>query len=157
MTVTAQRPTKAAHSEDPASLIPAELMARLVGRICGERNVSEHFAERIMVQALGFLQACALNPGTGLSPSETVDIGWHAFILHTREYAAFCERVADRFIHHAPTDPATIGATTREAEAIGATVAAMRAAGIEVDPELWVPSSKCSQCYAGCFDDPKEV
>lgn len=31
------------------------------------------------------------------------------------------------------------------------TVEALRAAGFEVDPQLWVTSSgKCSQCHAGC-------
>ncbi|MGV9302639.1 hypothetical protein ACWENQ_07095 [Nonomuraea sp. NPDC004354] len=38
---------------------------------------------------------------------------------------------------------------------IGATVEAIRAAGLEVDAELWIPASECSQCYAGCVDDPK--
>ncbi|MFC9971659.1 glycine-rich domain-containing protein [Spirillospora sp. NPDC127200] len=154
MTITAQQPTESAHGKDPRSLISPELLARLVDRICEEHNVPERFAERVMVQALGFLQACALNPGAGLAPSETVDIGWHAFILHTREYAEFCQRVAGRFVHHAPNEN---GAAVQEAEAISATVAAMRTAGIDVDPQLWEPSSKCSQCYAGCSDSPGEA
>ena len=39
--------------------------------------------------------------------------------------------------------------------AIGVTIAAMRDVGVLVDPDLWVPRAKCSQCYQGCADDPK--
>ena len=113
------------------------------------------YAERIITQTLGFLRACALKPGASLSPSEAVDIGSHTFILYTREYAEFCQRVAGRFIHHRPTDDEEGGAAPRQSEAIGATVAAMRTAGISVDPDLWIPAAKCSQCYAGCADDPR--
>ncbi|MQY04757.1 glycine-rich domain-containing protein [Actinomadura macrotermitis] len=152
MTVTAQRPMEVGVTADPRSLISPELLARLAGRIASEQICTEQHAEQVMLQALGFLKACALNPGAGLAPSEAVDIGWHTFILHTREYADFCQRVAGRFIHHTPADP---GESPHQAEAIGSTVAAMRAAGIEVDTALWVPVSKCSQCYAGCANDPK--
>lgn len=57
-----------------------------------------------MNEALGFLQLCAKEPDGKYSPSVVVDIGWHTFILYTREYAGFCERVAGRFLHHEPTD-----------------------------------------------------
>jgi len=56
-----------------------------------------------------------------------------------------------RFIHHAPAE--TI---PDPVAAIGATVEAMRVAGLPVVPELWIPASECSQCYAGCADDPRE-
>jgi hypothetical protein len=151
MTLTQERMDRALIT-DPRTVISAELFGRLVGRIVRDEGVELGLAERIMTQALGFLQACAANPGAGLVPSELVDIGWHTFILYTREYADFCERVAGRFIHHRPNDG---GHGVSETEAIGATVAAMRAAGMPVDAELWIPKSNCSQCYAGCADDPK--
>lgn len=56
-----------------------------------------------MEQTLAFLAATANQADKPLSPSQPVDIGWHAFILYTREYAEFCQRVAGRFIHHVPT------------------------------------------------------
>lgn len=99
-----------------------------------------------------------------LSPSHLVDIGWHAFILHTREYAAFCQRVAERFIHHAPTDggPHDIGDPHA---VLHDTINAIKSSGFAVDPELWGPCAspgsssdkgggKCHQCYAGCYDSP---
>ena len=152
MTATAERTTSAIN---PRTLIPHSLFVRLVARIVEDEQLDKAYADRIMEQTLGFLLACVANPGAGLSPSETVDIGWHTFILYTREYAHFCQQIAGRFIHHAPNDLDTLGRAPSEVEAIGATVAAMRAAGLPVDPELWLPKSNCSQCYAGCADDPK--
>jgi hypothetical protein len=31
-----------------------------------------------------------------------VDRLWHVFLTFTRDYAAFCQAVAGRFIHHRP-------------------------------------------------------
>src|SRR6266545_4848036 len=137
MTVIAER-SDSSRAIDPRTLVSAALFDRLVMRIVRDEGIERRVAERVMTQALGFLKACTDNPGVGLGPSEAVDAGWHAFILHTREYAAFCERVAGRFIHHRPNDD---GRGASEVEAIGATVAAMRAAGVYVDPELWIPKS----------------
>ncbi|MDP9862209.1 MULTISPECIES: glycine-rich domain-containing protein [Streptosporangium] len=108
-----------------------------------------------MGQVLAFLAACAARPDARLAPSELVDLGWHAFVLHTREYAEFCEHVAGRFIHHRPEDPGqpSTGSTA------AATVAVMRELGLPVINDLWpakadCSSQKCSQCHAGCTDSP---
>lgn len=60
-------------------------------------------AERAADEAEAFLRAAADSP-TPLRPSPIADVGWHAFLLHTREYAAFCDREFGRFIHHIPGD-----------------------------------------------------
>jgi hypothetical protein len=45
----------------------------------------------------------ARNPRAKLSmPSVVVDDMWHELVLHTREYAEFCERAFGRFLHHTP-------------------------------------------------------
>lgn len=138
---------------DPRDLISPALFDRLVRRIVKDEALDQPTAERIMAEALAFLQACAVNPGAGLGPSPAVDIGWHTFILHTHEYAEFCERVAGRFIHHAPTDDAN--EKVGKYGAIAATTAAMRAVDIPVDEELWQAHAvNCSQCHAGCTDSP---
>jgi hypothetical protein len=36
-------------------------------------------------------------------PSKVVDDLWHAFILHTRSYHAFCRQAFGRFLHHTPS------------------------------------------------------
>ncbi|GAA2873045.1 hypothetical protein GCM10010517_33540 [Streptosporangium fragile] len=100
--------------------------------------------------------ACALNPDARLSPSKRVDVGWHVFLTYTRPYEEFCRKVAGRFIHHEPADTPD-GAISDPVAAMGATVEAMRAAGLPVVPELWIPAGECSQCYAGCADDPADA
>ncbi|GAA3766700.1 glycine-rich domain-containing protein [Streptomyces chiangmaiensis] len=100
------------------------------------------------------IAASGQQPGRSLAPSELVDHGWHAFILHTADYAQFCERIVGRFVHHVPTDedetlPGGPQATRER------TLAAIAAAGYAVDAELWGASADCSQCHSGCHDSPK--
>lgn len=40
--------------------------------------------------------------GSLAMPSRVVDDLWHAFMLHTREYADFCTATLGRFLHHTP-------------------------------------------------------
>lgn len=151
MTLTLDTTATAVNARD---LIPPAMFDRLVRRIVkDEPQVDRPTAERIMAEALAFLQACAVNPGAGLGPSPAVDIGWHTFILHTKEYGEFCQRIAGRMIHHNPTDDAD--EQVGKYGSITATLAAMRAAGIPVDEELWEAHAvNCSQCHAGCHDSP---
>jgi hypothetical protein len=133
------------------SLIEPKLFDRLAVRIAFEHGLDRPTAERIMDQALAFLGACA-TATTTLSPSKLVDIGWHTFVLYTQDYAAFCERIAGRFIHHIPDDQGE----TAEARSVDPwqTTAAIVAAGYVVDAPMWEDEGNCSQCHNGCSDDP---
>ncbi|MER7750758.1 hypothetical protein [Kitasatospora sp. NPDC097643] len=135
-----------------------ELFGRMVARIVTDEDMDRPLAERVMDQALAFLGACAERPGLGLGPSSLVDIGWHTFILHTREYAAFCHGIAGHFMHHVPTDEENPGDGTTVAD----TVNAIRECGFEVDAALWATCAadceftkkcgSCSQCQKGCSE-----
>lgn len=111
--------------------------------------MSREFAARIMDQALAFLRTTGEEGQLDLSPSELVDIGWHTFILHTREYAEFCRRVTGRFIHHVPHDDSRGSGIpcqemTRSTDAIAAL-------GFAVDSELWLTfTAKCNGGDDGC-------
>ncbi|MEV4745164.1 hypothetical protein AB0K21_02185 [Streptosporangium sp. NPDC049248] len=153
MTVILDRP-----ATTPRTLISHDLFDRLTARIAVDHPAHAHQADIIMEQALAFLAACAANPGAGLGPSEQVDLGWHTFLMYTREYRDFCARVAGRFIHHTPDD---ISSETGAGGSLAVTMAAMEAAGYRVDPVVWPASAECSsgrcnQCYAGCSDSPKQ-
>jgi hypothetical protein len=140
---------------DGKSLMSDTLFDRLVARIRAEHpELAPDMPARILDQALAFLGACAVTT-TPIGPSELVDIGWHTFILYTREYAAFCEQIAGRFIHHVPDD-ATETTQSPERGGLKATVTAIRATGYRIDPALWSIDSvaDCSQCYNGCSDTP---
>ncbi|GLZ34707.1 hypothetical protein Lesp02_68940 [Lentzea sp. NBRC 105346] len=138
------------------SLVPIALFDRLTDRISADHGFEPALAARVMDQALVFLKACADRPGAPLSPSWLVDVGWHTFLLYTRDYAEFCDRVAGRFIHHVPTDGP--GGTT-----LDHTIEAIGASGFAVDPELWegatskCDTDKCHGCASGCHDDPPPI
>jgi hypothetical protein len=127
-------------------LISDELWTRLTNRIVkDEEGMTPALAERIMDQALGFLRLCAEKPGT-YSPSPLVDTGWHTFILYTRDYAEFCEKVAGRFIHHNPTDEE---GKQQDAGVVPRTVVAMKTHGITVDEPLWATTKADCNCSGG--------
>ncbi|MFI9555367.1 glycine-rich domain-containing protein [Nonomuraea endophytica] len=153
-TLTPEQPAKA-DVVDPRTLITPELFGRLTARIEADHYLPAEQAAAIMEQALGFLYTCARNPGVPLTPSPQVDLGWHTFLMYTREYAGFCEKVAPGwFIHHQPDEPETPEHGAAVAR-LGQTVDAMRAAGVNVLPDLWLLPAECSQCHQGCYDDPR--
>ena len=49
-----------------------------------------------------FLTLNIENPGTRLAPTPLMDIFWHAHILDTMSYAADCDSMFGRFLHHIP-------------------------------------------------------
>jgi hypothetical protein len=73
-----------------------EVIARLI-----KNGVSEVSAQRMRTEFLRFVSLRWLTEQP-LVPSRPADEFWHAFILFTRDYAAFCERHFSHFIHHAP-------------------------------------------------------
>lgn len=137
------------------SLVDEVLWGRLVGRVEHDREFQYLFggksadeqreiAASIMDQAIGFLVVVADSGSDGpYSPSEHVDIGWHAFLMYTREYADFCQRIAGRMIHHAPSDVPSVDYGTGN---IIRTVAAMQVRGLFVDKELWPSAADCGYC-----------
>lgn len=154
MTIALERPVG---TTDPASLVNPEMMDRLAGRITKDRPDTDlPTARRIIGQAAAFLAASSALPDAELAPSKAVDVGWHTWILHTIDYAVFCERVAGRFIHHVPTpDGESIEGGPESARQ--RTLDAISAAGFRIDHDLWPDAAmmgECSQCHAGCTDSP---
>lgn len=153
MTIALERPVS---TTDPITLVDPEVTDRLVRRVTTDHpNVDHATARRIVGQAAAFIAASGQQPGQSLSPSELVDYGWHAFILHTVDYADFCQRVAGQFVHHVPTHDESEQAPGMALAARERTINAIQAAGYTVDAELWHSTADCNQCHAGCHDSPK--
>ncbi|GAA2209435.1 hypothetical protein GCM10009850_048930 [Nonomuraea monospora] len=135
--------------KNPRTLITTELFDKLAGRVAKDEGIDLTLAERIMEQTLVFLVACGQNSGAKLAPSNATDPGWHAFILHTKAYADFCQQVAGRFIHHLPImneDIRSGNALTRTLDALGRT-------GYRVDHDLWQRTPTCmNTCNHPCHD-----
>lgn len=90
-------------------LLDTETWDKLVKRIVRDEQVPQMEAESIMEEALEFLKTCADNPDQRHTPSRRADIGWHTFLMYTKEYHHWCYKVAGRFLHHAPLDDVTAG------------------------------------------------
>ena len=55
--------------------------------------------------AISYFILCKKYRGHNIPmPSVVVDEVWHEFILHTRDYEAFCEKYLGFFLHHIPND-----------------------------------------------------
>ncbi|WP_175084364.1 glycine-rich domain-containing protein [Candidatus Frankia nodulisporulans] len=130
MTVLAEAPVKKGRF-----LVRPDLFDRLTDRIAVEAAGDRDLAVRIMDQTLAFLAASAATPDARLVPSRLVDIGWHTFLLYTRDYTNFCHQIAVRYIHHLPSSPTGEAADTA-AERMR-TLAAITAAGYTLDADLW--------------------
>jgi hypothetical protein len=137
------------------ALLGPALFDKLTQRVTNDHGLDPAYAARIVDQTGAFLKACADNPDTALTPSMAVDLGWHALVLHTADYATFCQTIAGRFIHHEPTDEPGDGSNEARAT-LNATIHAIRRSGMTVDLDLWGAAADCSQCHAGCHDSPKQ-
>lgn len=123
-----------------------ELFESLAHFVVAHNGQSPERAQRIADQAVAFLVTAA-TAAVPMDPSDDVDLGLHALILHTKEYAALCERYAGRFLHH---NPAPDGGA-RDLEKVAASARAMKAAGFMVSDDLWtVDGTNLAQCDADC-------
>ncbi len=128
------------------NLISPTLWERMCGKIVRDEGVDRSVAERIINESLAFLLMCAKNPAEPQVPSAMVDIGWHTFILYTKEYADFCAQHAGSFIHHTPSDEPGVHYPKGGARR---TMEAMQLNGFIVDEMLWASAGDCSAYCSG--------
>ncbi|MFI1676520.1 glycine-rich domain-containing protein [Streptomyces sp. NPDC020607] len=126
--------------------IDADLFESLAAFLVVQEHLECERAEEIADQAAAFVITAA-TATTPMVPSDDVDLGLHALILHTREYAALCQKHAGRFLHH----NATPTAGGRDPEQVAASARAMKAAGFRVLDHLWVHNGQnLGQCDSDC-------
>ncbi|MET8146878.1 glycine-rich domain-containing protein [Actinoplanes sp. NPDC049668] len=69
----------------------------------GYQDLSADDIHTVEAGARQWFRLAARNPRARLSmPSVVVDDLWHELVLHTRDYAAFCDVAFGRFLHHVP-------------------------------------------------------
>lgn len=61
-----------------------------------------YVSEEAMTEYRDFLRSVAADPHKEHTPTSLADAAWHAHILDTKEYAAFCEAEFGYFVHHTP-------------------------------------------------------
>jgi len=120
-------------------------------RVLKDGAVSLEEVDDAIVEFRRFLALiCLGNSGLAMM-SGAVDEIWHAFILHTRDYADFCQQVRGRFIHHQPASESTpVPDSSKSAfvEAYHSTFGAI--------PAIWGKAADCdyAKCgFAGCSGD----
>ncbi|MFF4493989.1 glycine-rich domain-containing protein [Streptomyces sp. NPDC001546] len=141
-------------------LISPELKADIITMVREDSwpEMTDAQAERGVNQMAAFL-AVAASTREKATPSLRVDLFWHAFVLHTRPYADFCDALGGRFIHHVP-DRNTARNPAEGRNAMRRTAEMLREAGFNPDPEFWPTHhaanccGDCTQSYAGCSDSP---
>ena len=123
-----------------------ELFESLAHFVVIHNGQSTERAEQIADQAVAFLVTAA-TATVPMVPSDDVDLGLHALILHTQEYAALCDRYAGRFLHHNPKP----GGGPRDLLMVITAARAMKAAGFKVFDDLWtVDGTNLAQCDSDC-------
>lgn len=114
-------------------LISLQFKDRLAKRITKDYGFDHDKASLIVEGTVQFLKLCADYPHERFAPSKLIDIGWHAFLLYTKEYQDFCQRVAGRFLHHEPKE----GSSIKIIKTSHDTVLFMKKNGIIFERSLW--------------------
>ncbi len=109
-------------------------------------GMADGTAERIVTEALKFVATARTFPTARVTPSNVVDEGWHALILHTDVYAELCGKLGG-FVHHYPE--------RHDEAALIRTVALIEEAGYTPDHELWTgPTRALVSVAANCSHTP---
>ncbi|WP_370412942.1 hypothetical protein [Streptomyces fradiae] len=145
MTVAPEKPVALRRGRD---LVCPELFDRLTAFCVEEYRLDADMAGRIMNEALAFLWTMGTTgKGEVMAPSLDVDPAWHTFMLHSQEYADWCQEHFGRFLHHAPNSK------TRTTGLMLDVMDLIRGAGFEVDRSLWGFAADCN-APACCGDGP---
>lgn len=75
---------------------------KVVERILKDGSIPEDQVDEAVAEFRKYLTFVALGWDRVGMTSPIIDEVWHAFILHTRDYATFCEEVFGFFVHHNP-------------------------------------------------------
>ncbi|MGV9426620.1 glycine-rich domain-containing protein [Streptomyces sp. NPDC003656] len=158
---------------DPKAYVTPDVWEREVALLLRNPENTRELAEAKFGQAIAYLVTCGENPDLLMGPSEQVDEAWHSFMLDSIPYHHFTSRHFGRYIHHVPVLPELAGSGRRVSDdevtrdgrdherggplVLERTIKAIKAAGFEIDPDLWGMESAadCNQCHAGCHDSPK--
>ncbi|WP_033286072.1 hypothetical protein [Streptomyces sp. NRRL F-525] len=130
------------------SLVTNIDFAKLAAFCADEYGLERAVADRVVDQALALVFVMgSTGEGASMAPSQQVDPGWHTLILHTDWYANWCQEQFGYFLHHQPNSK------TRTGGLMTSVVNKIRAAGFEVDDELWGTAAECN-APACCGDGP---
>jgi predicted methyltransferase len=79
-------------------------MQKVLQRYADDFHATRADAETLERELKRYLILRALHPCRRYPMAGPVDGLWHTFLLFTRLYARFCNRIAGQFLHHTPAD-----------------------------------------------------
>lgn len=86
-------------------LIAPDLWRRMTHRLVKLNGYTQEKAEETMELTLSYLIRTGAKPGPGNPPSRQEDMGWHNFLMFTRDYIEFCRTHCNgRILCHNPAD-----------------------------------------------------
>ena len=79
-------------------------MDDILARYQSEQGFSDAVVVDHHRELIRFMSLCAtgINEGKFYGMMGAIDELWHTFVIFTREYAQFCDKVAGQFMHHVP-------------------------------------------------------
>lgn len=119
----------------------------IVHRIARENDSGIDRAREIFADTLRFLTLCGTWRGT-VTPTKSIDIGWHTFLLFTRDYRQYCNGEFGLFIDHVPTPKLADPDVRSHRKSIGNTLAGARALFGDGIADRW--AIEFNQAAAGC-------
>ena len=114
-------------------------MQKVVKRYARDNDIPIETALRHEKELKRYLILCAIHPYSRYGMRGQVDELWHTLVFHTKDYFAFCETIAGRYIHHVPEDPDEPAAgTARKPSTYGKMLAAYSLVFGEAPPDdIW--------------------
>ena len=109
-----------------------------------ETSANRETAEQAFRELHKFLAVSATSNGP-CAPSDIVDEFWHCFVLHTIDYAEYCQNAFGCFMHHVPSDDhsANLTAYARTRELLAKTFG-------NLDERFWPPANNSLLCGSSC-------
>lgn len=128
-----------------ARISPA-LRERMAKRMARDNKLDYSLACEIVDETAKFLAMKGVARDVNIVPSALVDIGWHTFLMYTKDYLDFSRRVTGgRFIHHEPMDSEENPQNTVRGDEV------MRKFGVVPNEKLWrACNDACSSSGEGC-------
>lgn len=131
---------------DPRSFLAPEVWDRQIQLLVRDHPWDVVMAERAFGQAVAYLITAMEKWGQKLEIGcgPLIDRAVHAFILDTRDYAAFCEQHFGRFLHHVPEIEFKYDGSVERTAVI------VNNNGFQVDWPLWEADyMQCTPCAPG--------
>ena len=152
-TIPEKQPVTINSNSAPLAAVISYENPDVVERIAREHQMDMAQAESIFRDTLRFLYLAGATDAKHIAPTKNIDIGWHAFLMYTRDYAQFCEANFGKFIHHAPRRRGDAPATVNSLAITFELARRVFGPGLSDNWAYDIRSADCQPCVSKCSPD----